>query len=728
MKYSLLIIFLVFRLAGTLTAQAPQIVLPPNANQHEARAAQVLQFYLQKMTRQTVRIQEQAGGPKAPTIFIGRSQEAQKAGFDMPLDMPGEAFFTAGKQNKFAIAGGGDMGAEYGVYTLLELLGCRKYSPVDSFIPDIKQLRLPDCAARVETPAFPYRELWYEPAFNEAWARWHKLKTNPVKNREWGLFVHTFDRLCPHEKYFSEHPEYYAFNGAQHSPGQLCLSNDTVLQIVIASLRELIAQKPEARYWSVSQNDNYDYCKCARCAATDAQNGGPSGSLIAFVNQVAAAFPDKTISTLAYQYTRQAPRVLKPAQNVNICLCSIECNRGKSIENGCTDFAGDVRAWAALTDNLMIWDYVVQFRSYISPFPNWHTLQPNLQFFQQNGVRMMFEQGSGRSRSEFSDMRAYLLAKLMWNPNVAVDSILNDFGQGYYGAGWPQVQAYVQLLTDNLAKHGNGLWIYDIPQNEAFLTQEDWSVYHRTLLNALEVVGADSARIKRTEEALLPVWFARLEKTKKDTVLLNDYVRDGLAKELEMFDTYCKKMGINTLHENNYLPENYRADYLAFFDKHQKVRQSQTGRMLSCSPPSTTYARGNSAVLSDHLIGETDYRYNWLGFQGADLEVVAEVNGAVPVSMLELSFLQDQQSWVFFPKKVTLEISADGDHFKVVQEVNIPVERSGQKAVKVISGKFPPQVVKSVRIRAENIKRCPAWHNCNGSPCWIFVDEIVVGN
>ncbi|NLA49290.1 MAG: DUF4838 domain-containing protein [Bacteroidales bacterium] len=33
------------------------------------------------------------------------------------------------------------------------------------------------------------------------------------------------------------------------------------------------------------------------------------------------------ISTLAYQYTRQAPLNLRPLDNVNIMLCSIEMRR-----------------------------------------------------------------------------------------------------------------------------------------------------------------------------------------------------------------------------------------------------------------------------------------------------------------------------------------------------------------------------------------------------------------
>ncbi len=234
------------------------------------------------------------------------------------------------------------MGPEYGVYDLLERIGCRKFSPRDSLLPKLPNLVLPKLEPTLETPAFQYRELHYEPAFDEAWARWHRLKTRADKTAEWGLFVHTFHLLCPDDKYFAEHPEYFSWNGAQRSRGQLCLSNDTVKQIVIEALREKMREKPEAIYWSVSQNDNYDYCKCPRCAASDARYGSPAGTLLAFVNQVAAAFPRKTISTLAYQYTRRAPKDIKPAPNVSVCLCSIECNRGEPITTGCSDFARDV--------------------------------------------------------------------------------------------------------------------------------------------------------------------------------------------------------------------------------------------------------------------------------------------------------------------------------------------------------------------------------------------------
>ena len=294
MKTSLLTLFFLLP-CFVPAAQNPVIVLNPNATPAEQQAAQVLQFYLGKITGQAVVSQTGLPGKTAAPIFLGANEIAGRYGLQAPPPLADDAFYMHGKNGAFMLGGGGEMGPEYAAYSLLELLGCRKYSPRDSFIPELKNLRLPDFPPTVENPAFPYRELWYEPASNDAWARWHKLKTRSRKDEEWGMFVHTFDQLCPAKEYFTEHPEYFAFNGAQRSPGQLCLSNDTVQQIVTAALREKIREKPAARYWSVSQNDNYDYCKCPRCAASDRRFGSPAGTLLAFVNNVAAAFPDKTI-------------------------------------------------------------------------------------------------------------------------------------------------------------------------------------------------------------------------------------------------------------------------------------------------------------------------------------------------------------------------------------------------------------------------------------------------
>lgn len=721
---------LFFLLVPTLfAAQTPVLVLAPAPAAADARAAAVLRPYLAEMTGAEIPVYRTEKPPAGhQLIFIGKNRALSRWKFSLPENLPDEAVFLQGHDNAFVLAGGGELGPEYAAYALLELLGCRKYSPRDSFIPQPEAFALPKLAPRLETPAFAYRELWYEPAFDEGWARWHRLKRHSDKQAEWGLFVHTFKDLCPPEMYFAGHPEYFSWNGAQRSPGQLCLSNDTVRQIVTAALRDKIAAKPAARYWSVSQNDNFDSCKCPRCSASDARYGSPAGTLLAFVNAVAAEFPDKTISTLAYQYTRRAPRGIRPAGNVSVCLCSIECNRGEPIAEGCPDFARDLAEWSALTDNLMIWDYVVQFRSYLGPFPNWHTLQPNLQLFQQHGARMLFEQGSGRDKSEFSDMRAYLLAKLMWNPAANMDSILMDFGEGYYGPARPFIWDYIHQLTEAVLNGDRQLTIYNIPQNEPFLKILFVDEFAQQLSQAFSGVREDSVYTLHVAEVFLSFGFALFEMAKSDSLLISrmkGHPGEEMRRNLDGFVEGCGEIGIKNLHEMGYTPGQYRADYLAFMEKTRAASRSQATAVRLEYRASATYAGGRPNELINRRIGETDYRYNWLGFQGDDLVATVEIAGD-SVSAIGVSFLQDQQSWVFFPENVTFEISEDGKIFQKIYAEDILMAPNGQKSVKSVTANFPARPGRFVRVTAVNLKTCPSWHSCVGNPCWIFADEIVV--
>ena len=73
--------------------------------------------------------------------------------------------------------------------------------------------------------------------------------------------------------------------------GQLCLSNPEVFDLVMEGLNERMAEKPEALYWSVSQNDTYKACECDNCKKEYEAYGGYSGAMVHFVNKVAAEFP-----------------------------------------------------------------------------------------------------------------------------------------------------------------------------------------------------------------------------------------------------------------------------------------------------------------------------------------------------------------------------------------------------------------------------------------------------
>ncbi|MEM8891474.1 MAG: DUF4838 domain-containing protein, partial [Bacteroidota bacterium] len=272
----------------------------------------------------------------------------------------------------FYIKAGRWDGISDAVYSFLENeLGIRFYSPEVEKIPQQSSLIFSKDLNYTYTPPIHVRtvhsRLFYKnPEFAEKLRVTQEAFPGYVPRAR----VHTFHRFLPADQYYEEHPEYYALRNGRRLTTQLCLTNQEVFHIVRDSVEALLEAYPDSDVISVSQDDNTQYCQCESCEAIHKREDSPAGSMIYFVNKIAQEFPEKQISTLAYQYTRKAPRKIKPASNVLITLCSIECDRSAAIGEKCQDFTRDLQAWAKLTDNIRIWDYTTQFTNFLAPFPN----------------------------------------------------------------------------------------------------------------------------------------------------------------------------------------------------------------------------------------------------------------------------------------------------------------------------------------------------------------------
>ena len=284
---------------------------------------------------------------------------------------------------------------------------------------------------------------------------------------------HTFEGLCPPEQYFEEHPEYYSLwegrripgaNGPTRVHGQPCLTNPDVLKIVTDNVLKRLRENPGARMVDVSQNDNARYCQCPNCAAVDAEEGSPSGLMLRFVNKVAEEvekeFPDVLVQTFAYQYTRKAPKITRPRHNVIIRYCTIEaCFRHPLNDPNCEKNAGvyekELREWQQITDKISVWDYVTNYRSYVSPFPNLSVLRPNARLFAEcNAIHLFEEDTPGTWAGMFGDLKAYLISKLMWDPYMSEETYqayMDEFLQVYYGPGWKKIKEYISLEDEATA-------------------------------------------------------------------------------------------------------------------------------------------------------------------------------------------------------------------------------------------------------------------------------------
>ena len=716
------------------------IIVSNSADSVILKAATEFQKYIERISGARLKILTDNFPLTESEILIGRSNRTNDL-TGLRDDMEEDGFVIKTIEDRLFIVGGKEKGTLYGVFSFLEeYLGVRKYSAEFTTVPRRKTISIEPVDMR-QDPVFSFRELHMpDPRQDENFRDWHKLDLKEGKN-EWGMFVHTFDDLVPPETYFKTHPEYFSFLNVRRIPdGQLCLSNPEVFNLVIEGLTKRMAEKPEALYWSVSQNDTYKACECENCRRQYDEFGGYSGAMINFVNKVAAEFPDKIISTLAYQYTRSAPENIKPAENVNIMFCSIECNRSRPLSTDplSASFRRDTEAWCRLTDNIFMWDYVVQFRNLVSPFPNLRVLQPNIQYFRDNGMQMMFQQGSGGLVSEFYELRQYIIAKLLWNPDADVDAIIDDFVNGYYGPAGKYIRHYIDKMHDALDKSGGGLWIYGYPFDgiKTYLTPELIKDYERIFVKAEEAVAGSPEYLERVKIARLPLEFAILDISLRDvnddlTYFIKEdgkwIIREDMLERLEVFTELAKKAGVTRYWEHGNYPDDYKATIERYVKSSMQNHLALNKPVTLFTESSEKYPVGGAKALTDGLKGINDYHFNWLGFEGPDMVAVIDLEEIRKIKSMETDFLQEVKSWVFLPDEVLYYYSTDGSDFKQAGSVknSVPEDREST-FVTTFKKEFDPVEARYIKVVARNKGTCPGWHPGAGYPAWIFCDEVIV--
>ncbi|MDD4101554.1 MAG: DUF4838 domain-containing protein [Kiritimatiellae bacterium] len=440
------------------------LVRPADASPSQLYATEEFQRFTEEMTGVKLQIVTDAEPLPAKAVLLGDTRHtATLLGAPAELDRLGaDGFRLVAKRPHLLVIGGPVRGTLYGVYEVLERFGgCRWYASWHSVIPQRTTFEVP-LIDETQMPAFAMREPFWFDMFEGDLAARNKANGSSMRLQAKhgdkirfgnGFFVHTFNTLCPPDKYFDTHPEYFSeIEGSRvKDHTQLCLTNPDVLKIVTENLLAGIRKDPSAKLFSVSQNDWHRFCTCPACKLVDEREGSQAGTMIEFVNKVAEAvekeFPNVWIETLAYQYTRKPPKTVRPRHNVVPRLCTIECDFSVPLDQSPFEenrkFVDEIRAWSAMTDKLYIWDYTTNFRNYTGPFPNVMALQGNVRFLRDNKVVGLFEQGAYQGRhGDFAELKAWLLAKWLWNPESDFEALMADFFNGYYGKAAPIVREY----------------------------------------------------------------------------------------------------------------------------------------------------------------------------------------------------------------------------------------------------------------------------------------------
>jgi hypothetical protein len=483
---------------------------------------------------------------------------------DAALGPEGFVLRTVGP--RLVVAGGGPRGTMYGCAELLERLGVRWFTPTVTRVPKKPTLALP-VLNETQSPAFEYREPFFWEAFDRDWAARNRVNGQHARldastggKVTYYPFVHSFDELIPPSLY-AEHPEYFSLIDGQRASGyvQRCLSNPDVLRLAIDRVRAWIREHPEATIFSVSQNDTYRECQCDPCKALTEQYGGHAGLYLWFVNQVAEAIekdhPDRLIDTLAYQFTEPPPRGIVPRKNVRVRLCPIACCVAHPFERCAAPpnraFLGHLRGWGAMTDTLYIWHYNTNFAHYLMPVPDFDEFPAEARLYKRTGVKGIFFQGAyapGGGGSD-SELRAWVMAKLLWNVNADTDALVTEWMQGVYGPAWRPMRRWFDLLHEKARDPDRHVFIYD-PPTVHYLSAEVLAEGDRLFDEAARLAAADPVAADYVAKARLSLRYVRLMQ------------QPTAGPEFQAFMAEVRRRGITQLREGKPLDE-WEREYLA---------------------------------------------------------------------------------------------------------------------------------------------------------------------
>lgn len=690
----------------------------------DREAAKLMSRYIKEISGANVAIFPKKTKIKGGDIVIGVANEFS----DSKITTDGFSIKT--NDGNLRVLSGDGYGALYGVCEVLEkYFGVKHWAPNAIDVPKRTDMTIAGNIDYLTNPAFEYRQTNGYGQDDAEYKMFHRLKL-PKEVFAENMWVHTFNTLVPAAIYGKSNPEYFAFIKGERRPGtqsQLCLTNDDVFELIVHKLDSIFKIDPTKKMISVSQNDgNMTNCSCDKCKELDNKEEALSGSIIHFINRLADRFPDKEISTLAYTYSVKPPKYVTPRKNVNIMLCDIDCMRELPLTETTSgkDFVKDLEGWSKISNNIYVWDYGINFDNTVSPFPNFHVLQPNIQLFHKNNVTKLFEQVNGYKGVDFAELRGYMIAKLMWDPYCDVDAVMKEFLWGYYKDAAPFIYDYLKLQQGGLVSTATPLWIYDSPvtHKNGFLNAQMIKEYKRLFDRAEQSVKDDAVVLDRVKLSRLPLQYAELEIAR--TLSGQDAV--SLRKQVEQFRESTKYFNIKTLNERSNDPETYCTNYLERYLP-ANIKNKAEGAVIEWGVvPSGRYSKGAEKILTDGLYGGTSFVESWVGWEGVDGEFVIDLGEVKEFSTIESDFLHQLGQWVFLPKSVTYKTSVDGKEFVDFGTCEKPEIRESS----VLFDKFKVEKKgtngRFIRVKIENIKTCPAWHYGIGHNAWMFMDEITV--
>ena len=446
------------------------VILPETPSPIESHAARELIGVVGKIAGAELAVRKRGNSALRP-IYLGRAARDRLGQRDWGR-LGTDGFVLTSNREGIFICGAQDLGTLYGTYQFLEKhLGMRWFMPgeLGEVVPKTPALRV-GTFDETSVPAFRVR--WIE---SGEWALRNKMNVKvDVDGKsvgiKWQWGFHTFFHLIPPDKYYDDHPEWFAkIRGKRVRPKpkqqgrQLCTSNPQLINEVADNIIKRFDADPALDVIALAPQDGGGFCECKACRALDekrpddqAWHARYSRRLALFNNavarRVARKHPDKLIKVGAYAMYMRVPldRDYRPAPNLAIQAChTYSCNNHRIAAPTCERnrklFGAELEHWAKLTKHLFIYEYYNKGAWGGLPYHQVHVIRQDMPYYHKLGAEGFYTQPAGRRWSAVG-LNHYIAMKLAWDVDLDVDRLMEDFYAKFYGEAAAPMRQYWRTL------------------------------------------------------------------------------------------------------------------------------------------------------------------------------------------------------------------------------------------------------------------------------------------
>ena len=351
----------------------------------------------------------------------------------------------------------------------------------------------------------------------------------------------TFVGPMPGDKTFDEHPEFFALVDGKREKGghhmsQYCISNPEVRRRTAEYVIEKLRKSGGKGQFLFGQVDTpHGYCHCGNCMALDGPNeranGGKSRTtrFVKTVNDIAARvwqeWPDADLRMWAYLDYRELPDGVMPDRRLKLYFCPHGRCYGHAFDDRTclrnAELFKLLKEWQKLLPEVYVYEYLTA-----TPY-----VYSCGEAREAHDIRLYRDMGliGWKNEAAFSGSRfikqtqqkkdqfpsnwqwLYLSGKLLWNPDLDVDAVLDDVESKYYGVAYPAMKEYQVLRRKLWNEHPNHLGYPTGDQRRAALLDRAGSRDRLlALLDDAERLASDDAialfRVRQDRRWLAEYW------------------------------------------------------------------------------------------------------------------------------------------------------------------------------------------------------------------------------